>query len=254
MKLPKREKIELNVNAGTGAEVLCKKTSHPLKEIRRQAGKLGFSYETNVLTWSSADFIFSYEVCSSDIHGSLFLQSPSIHDFDQREMFCLYLFPGNNKNRKVFRKGVVFVVDISASMLGRSLESVKNGLCAALYQLTPEDTFNIIAFNGETYLFSSSLERATKETIENASQWISINFVSRGGTNLLLPLNQAVDMLSNTFDLFPMIFLITDGSVEDERNICELMKAKLPSRESISPRISTFGIGKDFWCLGSTSC
>lgn len=30
-KLPKKEKIQLNVNAGTGSELLCKTTTHPLK-------------------------------------------------------------------------------------------------------------------------------------------------------------------------------------------------------------------------------
>lgn len=30
-KIAKREKIQLNVNSGTSAEVLCKATSHPLK-------------------------------------------------------------------------------------------------------------------------------------------------------------------------------------------------------------------------------
>lgn len=30
-KIPKKEKILLNVNAGTGSEVLCKTISHPLK-------------------------------------------------------------------------------------------------------------------------------------------------------------------------------------------------------------------------------
>lgn len=30
-KISKREKIQLNVNSGSGTEVLCKTTSHPLK-------------------------------------------------------------------------------------------------------------------------------------------------------------------------------------------------------------------------------
>lgn len=30
-KIPKKEKILLNVNAGTGTEILCKTSSHPLK-------------------------------------------------------------------------------------------------------------------------------------------------------------------------------------------------------------------------------
>lgn len=85
---------------------------------------------------------------------------------------------------------MVFVVDISGSMSGSPIENVKNALCTALSELNPEDSFNIIAFNGEMYIFSPSLELATEETIENASQWISIKFIAGGDTNILLPLDQ----------------------------------------------------------------
>jgi hypothetical protein len=41
-----------------------------------------------------------------------------------------------------------------------------------------------------------------------------------------------------------MIFFVTDGSVEDERNICKTVKSSIANQESkISPRIYTFGIG-----------
>ncbi|KAA8540232.1 hypothetical protein F0562_024205 [Nyssa sinensis] len=242
-KISNREKILLNVNSGTGTEVLCKTSSHPLKELRRQVGKLGFSYEAEVLTWSITDFSFSYTVSSSDIFGGLLLQSPSLHDFDQREMFCFYLFPGYNQNRKVFRKEVVFIVDISGSMQGGPLENAKNALLAALSKLNLADSFNIIAFNGNTQLFSSSMELATRETIENAMQWININLIAEGGTNILVPLNQAIEMVANTSDAIPLIFLITDGAVEDERHICNVMKGHLKNNGLICPRICTFGIG-----------
>lgn len=42
------------------------------------------------------------QVPSSDIFGGVLLQSPSLLDFDEREMFCLYMFPGKNQTRKVF--------------------------------------------------------------------------------------------------------------------------------------------------------
>ena len=41
----------------------------------------------------------------------------------------------------------------------------------------------------------------------------------------------------------PHIFLVTDGAVEDERNICHTVRTHLANRDSIAPRISTFGIG-----------
>ncbi|XP_042485507.1 uncharacterized protein LOC122065729 [Macadamia integrifolia] len=120
-RISKIEKIQLNVNYDMGTEILCKTTSHPLKEIRRQAGNLGFLYEADVLTWSKTDFNISYmvklhltvidillnvvlcgsNVISNEISSGLLLQSPSVHDFDQREIFCFYLFPGNHQHRKI---------------------------------------------------------------------------------------------------------------------------------------------------------
>ncbi|GKD97913.1 von Willebrand factor [Tanacetum coccineum] len=40
--------------------------------------------------------------CKADIFAGLLLQTPSLHDHDQRDMFCFYLFPGSNINTKVF--------------------------------------------------------------------------------------------------------------------------------------------------------
>ncbi|XAR67208.1 hypothetical protein NMG60_11013685 [Bertholletia excelsa] len=242
-KISKKEKILLNVDSGSGSEVLCKTTSHPLKEQRRQVGKLGFLYESEVLHWSSTDFTFSYSVSSSHIFGGVVLQTPSVLDFDQREMFFFYLFPGNKENQKVFKKEVVFIVDISGSMQGKLLEDTKKALFAALSKLGPRDYFNVIAFNMETYQFSSNVELATKERIEKAIQWINMNFIVGDGTNILLPLNQATEMFRYDHDSIPMIWLVTDGAVQDERRICEVMRSHLASQGPICPRIYTFGIG-----------
>ncbi|XP_073317941.1 uncharacterized protein [Primulina huaijiensis] len=242
-KISKREKIQLNVNSGWGTEVLCKTTSHPLKERLRQAGKLGFLYNSEVLTWSKSDFVFTYAISSTHTFGGVLLSPPSLHDVDHREMFCCYLYPGVQQNEKVFRRVVVFVVDISGSMKGKLLDDTKNALFAALSKLNPGDSFNVIAFNGKTYLFSSSLESATAGAIEKVTQWVNLNFVAGGGTNILLPLNQAIEMLSDYQNYFPIIFLITDGAVEDERHICDALKSQLTNQKNVCPRVSTFGIG-----------
>lgn len=86
----------------------------------------------------------------------------------------------------------MFVVDLSGSMKGKLLENTKKSLLAALAKLGPEDTFNIIAFNSESYLFSPSLRPAIASCIEEATQWINANFVADGGTNILLPLHQVI--------------------------------------------------------------
>ncbi|KAK7411845.1 hypothetical protein VNO78_03288 [Psophocarpus tetragonolobus] len=244
-RMPKKEKIEINVNAISGSELLCKTMSHPLKKVRQNAGGTGFSYESDVLSWSKTDFCFSYAVAdySSRISGGVLLESASVDDSDQREMFCMYLSPGNLQSSKIFRKDVVFVIDISGSMRGELIEDTKNALSAALSKLCPDDSFSIIAFNGEIYQFSKSMESASKDAVERAIEWINMNFVPGGDTNILLPLNTAIEMLSDAQSSVPIIFLVTDGTVEDERQICDMVKNRMTNGESISPRLYTFGIG-----------
>lgn len=62
-------------------------------------------------------------------------------------------------------------------------------------------------------------------------------------SNWKILLAQAMKMFTDTGNTIPIIFLITDGSVEDERHICEVVKAQLINRRKICLRIYTFGIG-----------
>nr|GMC71066.1 inter alpha-trypsin inhibitor, heavy chain 4-like isoform X3 [Ipomoea batatas] len=243
-KLSKKEKIILNVNSGTGTVVCCQSASHPLQESNRSGGNIGFIYESEVPMWSTNDFSFSYTVSSVENSCGLLLKSPSRHDFDQRNMFCFYLYPPRDILGKLFRKEMVFVVDTSASMQGSPLEHVKTSLQSALSKLDPEDTFNIIAFNDMSLSFSPKMEPATKETIDNAIQWINLNIVANGSTNFSLPIDQAMKMISKSKHSIPLLFLITDGTVEDEREICEVIRCQLTKGGLNSPRICTFGIGK----------
>ncbi|CAL4914840.1 unnamed protein product [Urochloa decumbens] len=141
------------------------------------------------------------------------------------------------------RKAVVYIVDTSGSMQGKPLESVKNALSTALSDLIQGDFFNIIAFNDELHIFSSCMEQVNDKTIENAIEWMNLNFVAQGGTDIMRPLSEAMTLLSNSHDALPQIYLVTDGSVDDERNICHTVKTQLINRGSKSPRISTFGLG-----------
>lgn len=91
---------------------------------------------------------------------------------------------------KVFKKEVIFIIDISGSMVGGPLENAKSAVLASLSNLNHEDTFNIIAFNGEVHLFSSSMELATNEALLKAKNWVTAELIADGGTNILLPLRQ----------------------------------------------------------------
>lgn len=95
----------------------------------------------------------------------------------------------------------MFVVDISGSTEGKLIDDIKDALSDALSMLHSDDSFNIIAFNGECYLFSTSMELASKDTVERAIEWIKINFVAGGATNILNPLNKVLLIFHSFFQI-----------------------------------------------------
>lgn len=107
---------------------------------------------------------------------------------------------------------MLFLVDISESMRGKPLEDTKNALVAALLKLDKGDSFNVIAFNDEIHLFSSSLELATEKNLEKVTAWLSENLVAQGGTNMLLPMNQVLFCFQLIIELYaywlPFCFLL----------------------------------------------
>lgn len=110
----------------------------------------------------------------------------------------------------------MFLVDISGSMQGSAIENVKTAILAALPKLNPVDTFNVIAFNGSSLLFSPSLVPASKEMIGKASEWIGVNFIAEGGTNISAPLNQVFGLCTSQmmdYDLSSQLIKATEISM-----------------------------------------
>ncbi|KAK9734443.1 hypothetical protein RND81_04G140100 [Saponaria officinalis] len=183
------------------------------------------------------------QVSSSEIHGAMLVQTPP-NDLDQREIFAFYLFPGYTQNSRVFRKRAIFLVDISGSMIGAPLENVKQAVLGSLSKFNQDDSFNIIAFNREAHMFAKSMELATEKVLERAREWFSAKLIAEGDTDIMLPMKQALEMVSHKSNSISFIFLVTDGAVANEREICNVVKNYCSSKEGLpSPRISTFGIG-----------
>ena len=103
---------------------------------------------------------------------------------------------------------IVFVVDRSGSMRGIPMTQAKRALRACLGALSAEDTFGIVAFDDRVELFKESLVEGETGYREEASGFIqSIN--ARGGTELLLGIISAFDLLESQGD----IMVLTDGQL-----------------------------------------
>ncbi|XP_073388005.1 uncharacterized protein [Physcomitrium patens] len=240
-KLSSIIKVKCSINTGTNGGVELGAFGNPMEEILREHGKVIFKKGGN--DWKNQDFIASYKTWSDGIFPNLIFQDPEPGESDNRGSFCLSISPPDPNKIKVFQRAVVFLLDRSGSMKGKPIEAARQALYFGLESLKPEDSFNIIAFDHDLTLFSPQMERSTTTSIARACEWSMTNCTARGGTDILSPLQQAFQLLENFPGAIPYVFLITDGAVSAEQNICLTMQSRIVALGARAPRISTFGIG-----------
>jgi len=165
--------------------------------------------------------------------------------------FCLMLSPPElNHISEFFGRNIVFLLDHSGSMHGAPIVSARNALATGLSLLGQNDFFAICAFDDHQIWFGSEgkpvLFQASLQNIASAQQWVQ-SIEACGLTDIQTPLVQANSLLFSRFDeeksafvvpRLPIAFLITDGAVENEKEICNWASA-----EAKEMRIFTFAIG-----------
>ncbi|XP_030585684.1 inter-alpha-trypsin inhibitor heavy chain H3-like isoform X1 [Archocentrus centrarchus] len=144
-------------------------------------------------------------------------------------------------------KNVVFVIDISTSMMGRKIEQTREAMLAILQQVHEEDHFGIVLFHSWVETWKESLSKATKENITEAMDYIrglgpqgatNINDAVMTGINMLVKDRQMNRLPERNVD---MIILLTDGMpTVEETNI-----------EKIQQNVRTaIGGNMSLYCLG----
>ncbi|KPJ98933.1 MAG: hypothetical protein AMJ60_06700 [Desulfobacterales bacterium SG8_35] len=131
---------------------------------------------------------------------------------------------------------VIFVVDVSGSMDGPSIEQAKGALHDAVSRLLPEDRFNIITFNSTLDKLFHYPMNGTGDHIRRALQYI--DGLNAGGSTEIKPaLLEALDGAMDRNRVRQVIFL-TDGCVGNEPQLFQTVRERLGDS-----RIFTVGIG-----------
>jgi Ca-activated chloride channel family protein len=131
---------------------------------------------------------------------------------------------------------VTFVIDVSGSMHGASIDQAKAALGLALARLGPDDTFNVIQFNHRTDALFAGPEPATPGNLGIADAYVRA-LRAEGGTEMLPALQRALGGSESTSRLRQVIFL-TDGAVGNEAALFQTIGERLGST-----RLFTVGIG-----------
>jgi Ca-activated chloride channel family protein len=167
--------------------------------------------------------------------------APAAHALVQRERgedwLLLFLQPPAEVAPSMVRpKELVFLVDKSGSMMGAPIERVKALVARALDALLPDDTFQIVAFDGATQSMTPAPVPGTAENVARAKAWLR-GLSGGGGTEMLQGIRAVLEAPSDPRRVRMVVFC-TDGFIGNEPEVIEAVSALRGSA-----RVFGFGIG-----------
>ncbi|KAL1250048.1 hypothetical protein QQF64_021053, partial [Cirrhinus molitorella] len=159
----------------------------------------------------NANFIIHYDVELRDPMG----------DIQVDEGYFVHYFAP--RGLPVVPKDVIFVIDISGSMIGTKIKQTKAAMTTILSDLREGDHFNLITFSDNVHTWKKGRTvRATRQNVRDAKEFVR-KIIAEGWTNINAALLSAAQLL-NPFShsssstghapsshRVPMIIFLTDG-------------------------------------------
>jgi Ca-activated chloride channel family protein len=144
------------------------------------------------------------------------------------------------------RRNVIILLDTSLSMYGDKLRRAVEATDYFLHGLAPEDQFNLVLFNQETFSLSESPLAATPENVERALLFIKGSMLG-GGTNLKLAFQRALQMVSAFPTATPSVILISDANptlgTTSLKELASMFSGK--GKQAPRARLFIFALGND---------
>ena len=228
-----KARVEIRIDAGLAIEDPVS-TSHPLS-VRYDGSETVAEIAGGAVVPANRDVHLEWR----PRHGSEPVAAAVAEDGpDGRYALVLLVPPADDAGEAAWPTETLFVVDVSGSMAGPSIEQAKAALQAALDRLDPGDTFDLIAFQSESEAFRGAFVSARAEHLEAARRWIS-GLVAQGGTHIGPALDRAVAQIRHRpDDRIRRIVFLTDGAVGNEDAILHDVVARRGGA-----RLHALGIG-----------
>jgi len=178
------------------------------------------------------DVVIDYALAGQAIDAGVL-----VHEGNDENFFLLLAQPpARVEAGEIVPREYVFIVDVSGSMHGFPLNTVKTLLRELIARLKPTDTFNVIPFAGGHSLLHPASVAATEDNVARALRFID-GQKGGGGTELLPALRTALAMPAEEGRARTFI-VVTDGYVTIEKEAFELVRANLGKAS-----LFAFGIG-----------
>ena len=198
-----------------------------------------FDYRINVpeSTLSFTTYRAPEQISAYDLRDpALAAQNPSGY-FEARAVFNQKGATAQNTQPR----NVILLLDTSLSMYGEKLKRAVEALDYFLHSLSPQDHFDLVLFNEETYAFSPTALPATPDNVEHALDFIR-NSMLGSGSDLRKALATAVELAPQFPEGERSVVVVSDfNPTLGTRNVKQILQTV----QTNSTRVFTFGLGSD---------
>ncbi len=173
-------------------------------------GKLILLEESEALkegTTPAQDFRLSYSLLDNDISSGLL----SYREGNELWFMLMAEPPRQYGEKAILPREYILIVDVSGSMNGLPMDTAKHMSEQLLYELTPQDRFNMILFAGDSDQLSRLSLEPTPDRIKKALKFLKSRNAG-GNTDLLTALKRAKS-LPATPGFARTLLVVSDGAI-----------------------------------------
>ncbi len=231
---PASYRIDISIDLAAGMPIQAIECpSHRVQTKFNGTDEVALRLDPAEAAGGNRDFILRYRLAGDGIASGLMVEEGG-----RENHFLLMLQPPQRiEPEAIAPREYIFVIDVSGSMQGFPHETSIELLRKLVGGLRPSDSFNILFFAGESFLLSESSLPASPANLDLALRQIDSRQTG-GGTELLPALRRAMTLPKGDKKLSRSILVITDGLVDVEREVFQLIRDHLGESN-----VFTFGIG-----------
>lgn len=230
--LPAKTSISVRLNTGLPIKHITSE-HHPIKTLNPYSTQ--YEIELDTSKPANKDFVLNWQLKPSQrIQASHFN-----YDSMNYQYGLITLMPPTNDELHA-KRNLVFILDVSGSMVGEAIMQAKQSLALAIEDLQPHDFFNLVAFSSEANKLWPESQQATQAFKDEALNYI-YTLDANGGTEIKKALDMAFALPtigSNENIYLNQLIFITDGSVGNEDQLMQTIYQHLGQY-----RLFTIGIG-----------
>lgn len=220
--------ITVSLNTGLPLSAISSE-HHPI--VTHNPYSTEYQIQLDTQTPINKDFVLNWQVKPShNIQASHFTYDDEDYQYGLISVVPPK-FDGVNSDRNI-----VFVLDVSGSMMGEPLNQAKMAIAKAIADLNETDYFNLVTFSSDTFSLWPKSEQASQAFKDEALQLL-FEVEANGGTEMKKAFDTVFSQATINDTLNQIVF-VTDGSVSNESELMQIIYTGLGDY-----RLFTVGIG-----------